>query len=69
METGDRVLTAYYDKIHRGTVNIEGELVSKSPDAKSFRINVEKINGVALEKQVEKQFNAEDDVVIDISII
>jgi|GEM_PF-1042821 len=69
LETGDRVLTAYYDKKHRGTVNIEGELVSKSPDAKSFRIKVEKINGVPLEKMVEKQFNAEDDVVIDISII
>ncbi|MGH1366163.1 MAG: hypothetical protein ACRBF0_21565 [Calditrichia bacterium] len=69
LESGDRVLTAYYDKKHRGTVNVEGVMVSKSPDHKSFRIKVEKINGVELDNQVEKQFNAEDDVVIDISII
>lgn len=69
LEVKDRILVAYYDEKHRGTVNIEGVLLSKSSGHKIFKMVIEKINGIELEKKIERQFDIENDLVIDISLI
>lgn len=68
LEIKDRILVAYYDDRHRGTVNVEGVLVSKSPGLKIFKILIDKINGVELENKMERQFDIDNDLVIDISL-
>ncbi|RMF60698.1 MAG: hypothetical protein D6748_03480 [Calditrichaeota bacterium] len=69
LESGDRVLVAYYDKRHQGTVNVEGSLLEKNPEAKTFRILIERINNVELENKIERELNIESDLVIDISLV
>jgi hypothetical protein len=69
LEIEDRILVAYYDKKHRGTVNVEGVLLSRSMGNKIFKIVIEKINGVELENKIEKQFDIDNDLVIDISLV
>jgi hypothetical protein len=69
LDVEDRILVAYYDEKHRGTVNVEGVLLSKSTGNKIFRIVIEKINGVELETNIEKQFDIDNDLVIDISLV
>ena len=68
LEIKDRILVAYYDDKHRGTVNVEGVLLSKSPGLKIFKMLIEKINGVELENKIERQFDIDNDLVIDISL-
>lgn len=69
LEINDRILVAYYDEKHRGTVNVEGMLLSKSSGHRIFKMVIEKINGVELERKIERQFDIENDLVIDISLI
>lgn len=69
LEVKDRILVAYYDEKHRGTVNVEGILLSKSSGHRIFKMVIEKINGIELERKIERQFDIENDLVIDISLI
>lgn len=69
LEVKDRILVAYYDEKHRGTVNVEGILLAKSSGHKLFKMVIEKINGIELEKKIERKFDIESDLVIDISLV
>jgi hypothetical protein len=69
LETGDKILIAYFDHKQHGNVSAEGTLVSKSEDNNQFNIKIEKINKIELEKKIEKEFNIEEDLVIDLEII
>ena len=69
LEIKDRILVAYYDEKHRGTVNVEGVLLSRSIGNKIFKVLIEKINGVELENKIERQFDIDNDLVIDISLV
>ncbi len=69
LEEGDRISVAYFDKKHRGTVNFEGVLTAKLAGSRAFRMTIEKINGVKLEKGIHKQFNIQSELVIDVSIL
>ncbi|HQU74913.1 MAG TPA: hypothetical protein PKV71_01455 [Calditrichia bacterium] len=68
LDVDDRVLVAYYDKKHRGTVNVEGVLDGKSQDNRLFKMVIDKINNIELDNKLEKQFDVERDLVIDISL-
>ncbi|MCK6621215.1 MAG: hypothetical protein HUU32_17405 [Calditrichaceae bacterium] len=68
LEPKDRILVAYYDQKHRGTVNVEGTLLAKSFANTRFKMVIEKINGIELEKKNEKLFDIEQDLVVDIAI-
>ncbi|NIW78645.1 MAG: hypothetical protein GWN16_03930 [Calditrichae bacterium] len=69
LEVKDSVLVAYYDKKHRGTVNVEGKLLSKKENHQGFTIMIEKINNIELENKMEKEFDIEGDLVIDITLV
>ncbi|KPK29020.1 MAG: hypothetical protein AMJ61_00635 [Desulfobacterales bacterium SG8_35_2] len=69
LEIGDKLLIAYFDPKQHGNVNAEGTLVSKSIDNNRFTIKIEKINKIELEKKIDKEFNIEEDLVIDLEII
>ncbi|RMI20795.1 MAG: hypothetical protein D6681_02090 [Calditrichaeota bacterium] len=69
LEVDDPVLVAYYDRKHRGTVNVEGRILSKEADGTTFTLRIEKINNIELEKKIEQRFNIERDLVIDISLV
>lgn len=69
LEIGDKILMAYHDEKQHGSVNVEGTLLSKSPENNRFRIMIEKINRIEIEKKVEKEFDVEKDLVIDIDMI
>ena len=69
LDANDRILVAYYDKKHRGTVNVEGTLLSKDEENKSFQMVIDKINNITLENKIERAFHVESDLVIDIEIV
>lgn len=68
LDIDDRVLVSYFDKKHRGTVNVEGILQAKTDDHKNFRVVIDKINNIKLDNIVTKQFNIERDLVIDVTL-
>jgi hypothetical protein len=68
LEIGDKIMMAYHDEKQHGSVNVEGTLLSKSEGIR-FKIMIEKVNGIELEKKVEKEFDIEKDLVIDIDMI
>lgn len=69
LEKGDRVLIAYYEAKHRGSVNAEGTILEKSADNTKFKILLEKINRIELEDKMEREFDIEKDLVIDIELL
>ncbi len=69
LDIGDRVMIAYYDEKERGTLNAEGVLLEKSEDGHTFRLQLEKINRIELEKKITKTFSIDKDLVIDIEIV
>lgn len=69
LEVGDRIIMAYYDEKQQGSVNVEGTLLSKSEDNSQFKIMIEKINKIEIERKFEKEFDIEKDLVIDIDIV
>ncbi len=69
LDVQDRILVAYFDKKHQGTVNFEGILDAKLSGNRSFLMTIDKINGVELEKKVNKQFDIRKELVIDVSIV
>lgn len=69
LDVNDHILVAYFDPKHRGTVNVEGTLSMKSSGNKIFKIVIEKINGIALEQPLEKQFDIDTDVVVAIDLM
>ncbi len=69
LDINDRVLVAYYDQNRRGTVNVEGVLISKNIPNKSFRIVIDKINGIKLENKIDREFNVFSDLIIDIAMM
>jgi len=69
LEIGDRIMMAYHDEKQHGSVNVEGTLLAKSEENIRFKIMIEKVNRIELEKKVEKEFDVEKDLVIDIDMI
>lgn len=69
LEISDKIMMAYLDDKQHGSVNVEGTLLSKSEDNLRFKIMIEKVNGIELEKKTEKEFNILKDLVIDIDMI
>lgn len=69
LEIGDRIMMAYFDEQQNGTVNVEGTLLSKSPENNKFKIMIEQINKIEIEKRVEKEFDIDKDLVIDIDMV
>jgi hypothetical protein len=69
LEIGDKIMMAYYDEKQHGSVNVEGTLLSKSPENTKFKIMIEKINRIEIEKKTEKEFDLEKDLVIDIDMV
>ncbi len=69
LDVGDTVLVAYYDAKNQGTVNAEGKLLEKEEDGRRFKLQIEKINKIELEKKLEKTFDVEKDIVIDIEMV
>lgn len=68
LDAQDRILVAYFDKKHQGTVNFEGILQAKLSGNRSFLMTIDKINGVELERKINKQFDIRKELVIDVSI-
>ncbi len=69
LEIGDKIMMAYYDEKQNGSVNVEGTLLSKSPENTQFKIMIEKVNRIEIERKVEREFNIEKDLVIDIDML
>jgi len=69
LEIGDRIMMAYFDEQQNGTVNVEGTLLSKSPENDKFKIMIERVNRIEIEKKVEKEFDIDKDLVIDIDMV
>lgn len=69
LEIGDKIMMAYFDEQQNGTVNVEGTLLSKSPENDKFKIMIEQVNKIEIEKKVEKEFDIEKDLVIDIDMV
>ncbi len=69
LDVGDTVLVAYYDAKNQGTVNAEGKLLEKDSDGNQFKMLIEKVNKIELEKKLEKTFDIEKDIVIDIEMV
>ncbi len=69
LEIGDKIMMAYYDEKQSGSVNVEGTLLSKSPENTQFKIMIEKVNRIEIEKKVEREFDIEKDLVIDIDML
>jgi hypothetical protein len=69
LEIGDKIMMAYLDEKQHGSVNVEGTLLSKSEENTRFKIMIEKVNRIEVEKKVEKEFDVEKDLVIDIDMI
>ncbi|RMG63106.1 MAG: hypothetical protein D6715_11635 [Calditrichaeota bacterium] len=69
LEIGDRVLVAYYDEERQGTVNVEGTLLAKDPGGTQFTLLIEQVEKVELEKKIEREFDIEKDLVVDIEIV
>ena len=68
LEKGDHIVS-YYDSRERGTINAEGTLLSKDESGLLFSMKIEKVNRIELEKKIDKDFNIEDDLVIDIGLV
>lgn len=68
LDIDDRVLVAYYDAKHRGTVNVEGLMTGKGDDPNTFSMVLDKINNIELDNKVEKTFHVERDLVIDVAL-
>lgn len=69
LEIGDKIMMAFHDEKQHGSVNVEGTLLAKSEENIRFKIMIEKVNGIELEKKVEKEFDIQKDLVIDIDMI
>jgi hypothetical protein len=69
LEIGDKIMMAYYDENQHGSVNVEGTLLSKSPENNKFKIMIEKVNRIEIEKKVEREFDVDKDLVIDIDMV
>jgi hypothetical protein len=69
LEIGDKIIVSYYDQEQHGSVTADGTLLSKTGDNKTFRMMLENINKIELEKKIEKVFNIEEDLVMDVGII
>lgn len=69
LDIDDRILVAYFDRVHKGMVNVEGRLGFKFAGSKKFQIIIDKINGIELDKTMEKQFDIEADIVFNVSIV
>ncbi len=69
LDINDRVLVAYFDKNRRGTVNVEGVLLSKDIPGKSFRVVIDKINNIELENKMTREFNILSDLIIDVAMM
>jgi hypothetical protein len=69
LEANDRVLVAYFDEAEHGAVNVEGQLASPLNENSEFGVVITKVNGVELEQKVQKKFNVQKDLVIDVSIL
>lgn len=65
----ERIVVKYYDRRHRGTVNVEGVLVSKSMTNTIFKMIIDKINNIELESKFSQQFDIEKELVVDISTL
>lgn len=69
LEIGDKIMMAYHDEQQHGSVNVEGTLLSKSPENTKFKIMIEKVNRIEIEKKVEREFDVDKDLVIDIDMV
>lgn len=69
LDKGDKVIVAYFDTKHKGTINIEGVILEKDELNENFTLKIEKINRIELEKIISKQFNIHKDLVIDIEMV
>ena len=69
LETGDQVIVAYYDEKQKGTVNTEGLITEKDENNQYFSLQIEKINRINLEKKINKKFDLNQDLVIDIEMV
>ncbi len=65
----ERIQVKYYDRRHRGTVNVEGVLVSKSTNQNTFKMIIDKINNIELESKFSQQFDIERELVVDIASV
>jgi hypothetical protein len=69
LDTGDQVIVAYYDDKQKGTVNTEGIITDKDANNENFSLQIEKINRIELEKKINKKFDLNSDLIIDIEIV
>jgi hypothetical protein len=69
LEANDRVMVAYFDESEHGAVNVEGQLALPLNENSEFGVVITKVNGVELEQKVQKKFNVQKDLVIDVSIL
>jgi len=69
LDPGDQVIVAYYDEKQKGTVNTEGLLTEKDENNEGFSLQIEKINRINLEKKINKKFDLNQDLVIDIEMV
>ena len=69
LDTGDQVIVAYYDEKQKGTVNTEGVITEKADNNESFALQIEKINRIELEKKINKKFNLNSDLIVDIEMV
>ena len=69
LDTGDQVIVAYYDEKQKGTVNTEGVITEKADNNESFALQIEKINRIELEKKINKKFDLNSDLIVDIEMV
>ncbi len=68
LDVDDRVLIAYYDNREKGTLNAEGSIMEKNSET-DFVLRIEKINNIELENKITRNFDIQNDLVIDIELI
>lgn len=66
IEINDPVLICYWDKESHGTINTKGKLVEKKIENYSFKIEIESINNIELQKKQVISFDLQKDLIIDI---
>lgn len=69
LDKGDQVIVAYFDDKQKGTINTEGVITHKDENNESFTLTIEKINKIDLEKKIDRKFDINQDLVIDIEIV
>jgi hypothetical protein len=69
LDKGDQVIVAYFDDKQKGTINTEGVIANKDENNESFTLTIEKINRIELEKKIDRKFDINQDLVIDIEIV